>query len=162
MRLSTRSRYGIRAIFDIAYHSKGQPVQIREISERQGLTPRYLEQIFQRLKKAGLVKSIRGPRGGYYLARSPEKISVSQVIRAAGERMEPVFCVASDPGRKKCPRELVCVARLIWREASLAIENYLGSITIAQMCTLAQTRGLEKVSKKGRAPKGRRSRRVKK
>jgi Rrf2 family transcriptional regulator, iron-sulfur cluster assembly transcription factor len=162
MKLSTRSRYGIRAVFDMAYHSQGQPMQIRDISERQGLTPRYLEQIFQRLKKAGLVRSIRGPRGGYYLTRPPEKISVSEVIRAAGEKMEPVFCVASDPGREKCPRESVCVARLIWGEARVAIENYLGSITVAQMCALAQNRGLEKVSKKGRAPKGRRSGRVKK
>ena len=143
MRLSTKSRYGVRAIFDIAYHSGGLPTQIKEISRRQEITPRYLEQIFQKLKRAGIVKSIRGPKGGYYLARKPDKIAVSDVIRAMEESMEPVFC--SRPGkRKKCRRASHCVAQVVWQEAGERMTAYLDSVTIEKMCRMAQERGIEK------------------
>lgn len=147
MKLSTKSRYGLRAIFDIAYHASGLPTQIKEISKRQGVTPRYLEQIFQRLKEAGLVKSIRGPKGGYYLAREPEKISVADVILAVEETIDPVFCVSNSSRRrnkKKCPREKNCVARLIWQEAGKLLHQYFSSVSIAKMCQMAQEMGIEK------------------
>jgi Rrf2 family protein len=144
MRLSTKSRYGLRAIFDIAYHSIGLPTQIKEISRRQGVTPRYLEQIFQKLKRAGIVKSIRGPKGGYYLARKPEKIAVGDVIRAMEESMEPVFCARPSKGRKKCRRESHCVAQLIWREAGQRISEYFDSVSIEKMCQMAKELGIEK------------------
>ena len=82
MRLSTKSRYGLRALFDIAYNAGGQPAQIQDISRRQDISPRYLEQIFQGLKKNGILKSKRGPQGGYCLAKSPEEITVRAVIEA--------------------------------------------------------------------------------
>jgi Rrf2 family protein len=144
MRLSTKSRYGVRAIFDIAYHSGGLPTQIKEISRRQGITPRYLEQIFQKLKRAGIVKSIRGPKGGYYLNRKPEKIAVSDVIRAMEESMEPVFCARLAKGRKKCRRESHCTAQLIWREAGQRISEYFDSVSIEKMCKMAKDLGIEK------------------
>ena len=144
MRLSTKSRYGIRAIFDIAYHSGGLPTQIKEISRRQEITPRYLEQIFQKLKKAGIVKSIRGPKGGYYLARKPEKIAVGDVIRAMEESMDPVFCVRQGKGRKRCKREPICVTRLIWQEAGKRITDYFDSVSVENMCGMAKEMGLEK------------------
>ena len=75
MRLSTQSRYGVRAIFDIAYHSEGLETQVKDISRRQGISQRYLEQIFQKLKRAGIVGSKRGPSGGYFLGKKPEDIS---------------------------------------------------------------------------------------
>ena len=129
MRLSTKSRYGVRAFFDIAYHSEGLPTQIKEISRRQGVTPRYLEQIFQKLKRAGIVKSIRGPKGGYYLSRKPEEIAVSEIIRAMEESIEPVFCARPPKGRKKCRRESKCVAQVVWKEAGSACLDYLNSIS---------------------------------
>ncbi len=144
MRLSTKSRYGLRAIFDIAYHSGGLPTQIKEIARRQEITPRYLEQIFQKLKRAGIVKSIRGPKGGYYLARKPEKIAVSDVIRAMEESMEPVFCARPPKGRKRCRRESNCVAQVIWRETGHRIVEYLDSLSIEKMCRIAQEMGVEK------------------
>ena len=73
MKISTKSRYGLRAVFDIAYHSAGLSTQVKEISARQAISPRYIEQIFQKLKKAGIIKSIRGPSGGYYLAKKPTR-----------------------------------------------------------------------------------------
>lgn len=144
MKLSTKSRYGLRAIFDIAYHSGGLPTQIKEISKRQGITPRYLEQIFQKLKEAGLIKSIRGPKGGYYLAREPEKISVADVIWAVEEATDPVFCTSRSRMKKKCRREKNCVARVIWQETGKLLHQYFSSVSIAQMCQKAQEMGIEK------------------
>jgi len=77
MKLSTQSRYGVRAIFDIAFHSNGTETQVKDISRRQGVSPRYIEQIFQKLKKAGVIGSKRGPAGGYFLNKKPEEISVA-------------------------------------------------------------------------------------
>ncbi len=82
MKLSNRGRYGVKAIFDIAFHNRGKPTQIKDIAERQAIPPRFLEQIFQDLKRAGLVTSKRGPRGGYQLASDPADIRVGDVIRA--------------------------------------------------------------------------------
>ncbi len=144
MKLSTKSRYGVRAIFDIAYHAGGLPTQIKDISKRQQITPRYLEQIFQKLKRAGIVKSIRGPKGGYYLARKPEKIAVGDVIRAMDESIEPVFCARPAKRKKKCARETHCVAQVVWREAGERLTGYLDSMTIDKMCRMAKELGIEK------------------
>jgi Rrf2 family transcriptional regulator, iron-sulfur cluster assembly transcription factor len=145
MRLSTKSRYGVRALFDIAYHSGEAPAQIKTISQRQGITPRYLEQIFQKLKRAGIVKSIRGPRGGYYLARKPEEIAVGDVIRAMEEMIEPVFCARPPKGRaRKCRRESKCPAQRIWTEAGQRLGDYLDSVSLAQMCGMARGMRIEK------------------
>jgi len=133
----------VRAIFDMAFHSRGKPVQIKDISDRQEISPRYLEQIFQKLKKAGLVKSIRGPRGGYYLTRPAEKIRVNEIIDAIGEAVDPVFCCGSGAGRKRCKRERHCVTRLIWQDVGRAISSALESVTIAQLCRMAEEFGLE-------------------
>jgi len=139
MRLSTKSRYGVRALFDIAYHAEEAPAQIKTISRRQGITPRYLEQIFQKLKRAGIVKSIRGPRGGYYLARKPEEVAVGDVIRAMEETIEPVFCARPPKERsRKCRHESKCVAQVIWREAGQRLGDYLDSVSLAQMCGMAR------------------------
>jgi Rrf2 family protein len=144
MRLSTKSRYGVRALFDIAYHSQGRPTQIKEISRREGITPRYLEQIFQKLKKAGMVKSIRGPKGGYYLSRTPEEIVVGDIIRAMDESIEPVHCARMTRGRKKCRRESRCAAQVIWQEAGQRLREYLDSTSLSTMCKIAGEMGIEK------------------
>src|SRR5512136_718038 len=93
MRLSTKSRYGLRALFDIAYNSGALPAQIQDISRRQNISPRYLEQIFQSFKKSGILKSKRGPNGGYYLSRSPEEITVKEIIQSAEGDIALVECV---------------------------------------------------------------------
>lgn len=82
MKLSNKGRYGVRAIFDIAFHNHGKATQIKEIAERQAIPPRFLEQIFQELKRAGLVSSKRGPRGGYHLAVAPADIRIGDIVRA--------------------------------------------------------------------------------
>ena len=144
MRLSTKSRYGVRALFDIAYHFKGHPTQIKEISRREGITPRYLEQIFQKLKKAGMVKSIRGPKGGYYLSRPPEEIVVGDIIRAMDESIEPVHCARTTRDRKKCRRESRCAAQVVWKEAGQRLREYLDSTSLDTMCKIARDIGIGK------------------
>jgi Rrf2 family protein len=82
MKISTRARYGLRGLFDIAYHNLGRPTHVKDTARRQGVTPRYLEQIFQALKREGIVAAQRGPKGGYFLARAPESITIGDVVRA--------------------------------------------------------------------------------
>src|SRR3954452_6653796 len=93
MKLSTKTRYGVRALFDIAFHNQGRPTQARDIARRQEVPLRYLEQIFQELRRAHLVEAKRGPRGGYSLARAPEAITLGDVVRAV---QGPIELLAAD------------------------------------------------------------------
>ncbi len=145
MRLTTKSRYGARAIFDIAYNSSGAPVQIKDIAARQQIPQRYLEQIFHKLKQAKVVKSVRGPGGGYLLSKDPAKITVAEIIRAMKEPIDPVFC-ADNGGNsvKKCNKVDDCVTQQIWKEAGEKITAYFDSITVAELCQRAQRMGMKK------------------
>ena len=138
MRLSTQSRYGVRAIFDIAYHSEGLGTQVKDISRRQGISPRYLEQIFQKLRKAGLIESKRGPSGGYFLAKKPEEISVGMIVRITEGGLDPVLCTASGRSKKPCIRSGECVTQVIWSEAGNKLKEYFDSVTIKDLCGNAQ------------------------
>ena len=144
MRLSTQSRYGVRAVFDIAYHGGGEGVQIKDIARRQEISPRYLEQIFQKLRDAGIVTSKRGPRGGYSLAKSPEEIRVVDIIRVTEGGLEPVFCVHPEKSGKDCDRMAGCVTRLIWKEAGEKLEDFFGSVTIQDLCEKSELLGVQK------------------
>src|SRR4030066_974824 len=104
MRLSTQSRYGVRAIFDIAYHSEGLGTQVKDISRRQGISQRYLEQIFQKLKRAGIIGSKRGPKGGYFLVKKPEEITVGEIIRVTEGDIDPVLCLDPEDPDQPCGR----------------------------------------------------------
>ena len=145
MKLSTKSRYGLRALFDIAYNSGSLPAQIQDISRRQDISPRYLEQIFQSLKKVGILKSKRGPQGGYCLARSPEEITVRDVIVATEGDMVLVDCVN---GKRKKKNECVfngcCVTQTIWEEASAKLNDYFATLTLKTLCERGQAMGLKR------------------
>lgn len=145
MRLSTKSRYGLRAIFDMAYHAGTLPAQIKDISRRQSISPRYLEQIFQDLKKAGLLKSRRGPQGGYCLARKTHEITVLDVILATEGEMALVDCVkTAKRGKKGCEFDNQCVTQHVWAEATRKLNEYLGSVTIKDLCDSGLEMGLQK------------------
>lgn len=144
MRLSTKSRYGLRALFDMAYHAGTLPAQIKDISRRQNISPRYLEQIFQDLKKAGLLKSRRGPQGGYYLARKPNEITVMDIIHATEGQMALVDCVKTGRGKKACEFDNQCITQQVWAEATRRLNEYLGSVTIKDLCDQGSQMGLEK------------------
>jgi Rrf2 family protein len=144
MRLSTQSRYGVRAIFDIAYHSEGLKTQVKDISRRQGISQRYLEQIFQKLKRAGIVGSKRGPSGGYFLSKKPEDITVGEVIRITEGGINPVLCVNPEDSSQPCEKSGECVTQIVWNEAGKRLKDYFDSITIRDLCNLAKEMGLKK------------------
>lgn len=144
MRLSTQSRYGVRAIFDIAYHSEGLETQVKDISRRQGISPRYIEQIFQKIKRAGIIGSKRGPSGGYFLNKKPEEITVGEIIRVTEGGIDPVLCLDSEDSTRPCDKLGECVTRLIWNEAGNRLKEYFDSVTIQDLCRMAQKTGLKK------------------
>ncbi len=143
MKLNTQIRYGVRALCDIVYHSSGSPAQVKDISERQKISPRYIEQIFQRLKKGGVLRSVRGPSGGYFLTRKPEEITIGDVIRAIeGKNIQLVACSDTKKAKKKnCERYGKCVVSDVWEEASTRLMDYFDSVTINKICQEARTKG---------------------
>lgn len=148
MRLSTKSRYGLRALFDIAYNCGDKPAQIQDISRRQEISPRYLEQIFQNLKRAGILKSKRGPQGGYCLARKPEEITVLEILNATEQDVLLVDC-AGKPGKirkrkNECPFEGKCVTQTVWEEASTLLNQLFGAMTLQTLCKRGQEMGVKK------------------
>jgi len=145
MRLSTKSRYGVRALFDIAYNSGNLPAQVQDISRRQDISPRYLEQIFQKLKKKGILKSKRGPQGGYYLARSPEEITVSDIVKATEGDMLLVECAGGKKKKKgECIFDGSCVTQTVWQEASARLDDLFSSITLKTLCERGQAIGVKR------------------
>lgn len=145
MRITTTSRYGVRAIFDVAYHGGGQPTQIKDISRRQKISQRYLEQIFNKLLKAGLLKSRRGPRGGYMLSRDPSEISVGDIINAAQGPIVPVRCLSNEESRKRdCSILNGCITRHVWHETQKLLIDYYNSVSIADLCALARKEGVSR------------------
>jgi len=149
MKISTQSRYGLRALFDIAYHSAGLSTQVKDISARQAISPRYIEQIFQKLKKAGIIKSVRGPSGGYYLARKIDEITVGNVVRATEGAVELVHCTGNKAkSKKECDRIQECVVRDVWCEASRRLMTYLDSVTLQDLCKEAEEKGVDRLAGK--------------
>lgn len=145
MRFSTKSRYGLRALFDMAYTSGTLPVQIKDISRRQDISQRYLEQIFQSLKRAGILKSKRGPQGGYYLARKAEQITVREILEAAEGDTLLVDCLDERKGNKNpCKFDAHCVTQTVWREATEKMNGYFAQTTLKTLCEKGQAMGIKK------------------
>jgi Rrf2 family iron-sulfur cluster assembly transcriptional regulator len=104
MQLSTKGRYAVRAMFDLSFYSKGEPVPLSRISEREEISLHYLEQLFNKLRKGGVVMSVRGPSGGFKLARKPSEITVEEIIRIVEGSIVPVNCVEHGAKNKPCHR----------------------------------------------------------
>ncbi len=132
MKLSTKGRYGLRALIDLAQYSEKEPVSITSISDRQGISERYLEQLMAMLKKAGLVKSIRGAGGGYILAKELEAISVGDVLRALEGSLEPVECSGLNP-EEGCKAADSCVTKYVWQRINDSINRTVDEIKLDQL-----------------------------
>ena len=130
MKLSTRSRYGTRILVDLARHKDQGPVQIGEISKRQDISVKYLEQLIRPLKQANLVTSVRGPKGGHLLAENPENISLGQVVRLFEGQTDLVECVSFPD---KCPMSDDCQVRLAWQDATEVLYDKLDATTISDL-----------------------------
>jgi Rrf2 family protein len=140
VKLSSKGRYGVRALFDIAFHNDGKPTQIREIAEREAIPARFLEQIFGELKRAGLIGSKRGPRGGYHLARPANEISVGDVIRALEG---PIAVMLPDDDEKTRKQGADAIAS-VFQDIAAAVEKCFDEISLADVCERGATLGLKK------------------
>ena len=132
MRLSTKGRYGLKAIIDLAIYSAQAPVSIHSISIRQGISERYLEQIIAKLKKAGLVVSVRGVSGGYQLAKPAEEISVGEVLYALEGDLNPVDCKAL-AGTEGCKNSDACLTKYVWQQIHESIQNTVDHIYLGEL-----------------------------
>lgn len=132
MKISTKGRYGLRAFVDLAIHSEETPISISSISERQGISEKYLEQLMTLLKKAGLVISIRGAGGGYQLAKPADLISVGDVLRALEGNLEPASCAAFHAD-EMCPAEGKCVTKHVWKKINDSINHTVDQIFISTL-----------------------------
>ena len=132
MKISTKGRYGLRALIDLAGYSEIEPVSISSIASRQGISERYLEQLMTLLKKAGLIKSIRGAGGGYVLAKDVTEISVGDVLRALEGSLEPVECAAfrQEDG---CEAAGGCVTKYVWQRINESINRTVDEISLKQL-----------------------------
>ena len=128
MKMSTKGRYAVMAMIDIAVHSQGAPVSLADIAERQDISQEYLEQIFSKLRKAGLVESARGPGGGYRLARASNDIPVSDIILAADEELKVTRC--GGDAVDGCVKGERCNAHDLWSSLGRQMMYFLGSITL--------------------------------
>ncbi len=127
LRLSTKGQYGVRAMYEIARGYPEAPVNIKLISERQEVSIHYLEQILGRLRRAGLIRSVKGPGGGYVLTRKPEEITISDILK---ELEGPVAITSCMNPEKGCLRVEVCVTHLLWKALGKQIEDFLDTMTL--------------------------------
>lgn len=133
MRTSTKGRYGVRAMVDLVRHQGPEPVRLRDIAERQGISDHYLEQLFSSLRKAGLVRSVRGTKGGYELVGDPSEVTVGDILRVLEGPIGPVECVEDEYSLTHCDRGDVCATRLLWKRLHDAIASVVDSTTLADL-----------------------------
>lgn len=139
MRLTTKGRYAVTAMLDLALHSTDGPVPLADVSQRQGISLSYLEQLFARLRKQGLVDSARGPGGGYRLSRAPGEIAVADVITAIDEKVDATRC----GGLANCQEDQQCLTHELWSDLSQQIYEFLSGISLGH---LVERRGVKEVA----------------
>lgn len=146
MKLSTKGRYGLRALIDLALHSEDEAVSIHSIAVRQSISDSYLEQLVGKMKKAGLVTSVRGAGGGYMLAKPVEEISVGDILRALEGNLDAVTC----PGTQEtsgCREADLCVTRYVWQEINDSITKAVDTIMLSQLVEESR-----RIKEKGQPP----------
>lgn len=136
MKLSTKGRYAVTALLDVAMHVRSGPVSLSEIAERQHVSLSYLEQLFGKMRRRGLVESIRGPGGGYVLAHDAEDISIVDVILAVDESIDNTQC----GGAANCQHDEKCLTHDLWRDLNEQIQGFLGGISLHDLAEKRSTR----------------------
>jgi len=134
MQISTKGKYSVRAVIDIAQHSNGSPVPLAAISKREGISLQFLEQLFQQLRKGNVVKSLRGPHGGYVLAREASEITIGDIVRLVEPPLYTSSCFAKDESVEQCRIAESCIGGAVWAQLAEHINNFLDSITVADLC----------------------------
>jgi Rrf2 family transcriptional regulator, iron-sulfur cluster assembly transcription factor len=131
MKLTTKGRYAVTAMLDLALRYDKGAVTLADIAKRQGISLSYLEQLFAKLRRSGLVDSVRGPGGGYNLAMEPNKISVAEIIVAINENIDATRC----GGEKNCHGDETCLTHQLWEDLSTRIHDFLSGITLGDLVT---------------------------
>lgn len=131
MKLTTKGRYAVTAMLDLALRYNKGAVTLADIAKRQGISLSYLEQLFAKLRRSGLVDSVRGPGGGYTLALEPNKISVAEIIVAINENIDATRC----GGEKNCHGDEACLTHQLWEDLSMRIHEFLNGITLGDLVT---------------------------
>lgn len=135
MKLSTRSRYAVRAMIELAQNEANRPLQLKVIAKRQAISVKYLEQLMAILRAAGLIRSVRGAKGGYILARPPSQVRLSDILHCLEGPVAIVECVENS---ERCARAADCAARQVWTRVQQAIEEVLQSITLQDVVEIAR------------------------
>lgn len=138
MKISTRGRYAVRLMLDLATNYSDNYVTIKSISERQEISGKYLEQIISTLNRAGYVKSIRGSQGGYKLAKPASEYTVGAILRLIEGSLAPVACMDDEPNR--CPRSGTCVTLDVWKQIDAAVSNVVDHITLEELARRQQAK----------------------
>ncbi len=133
MKLSTKGRYGLRAVLDLAVHAEEETVALSQIAERQGISMNYLEQLIAKLKKVGIVKGVRGAQGGYMLAVRAEELSVGAILRALEGDLNPVDCSEVNQGETICSNSDSCVTKYVWKRISDSINEAVDGIMLSEL-----------------------------
>ncbi len=131
MKISTKGRYALRLMLDIALNDAAGPVRIKDVSARQEISDKYLEQIVSVLNKAGFVRSIRGPQGGYRLTRKPQEYTVGSILRLTEGSLAPVACLEYE--ENDCPRQEECATLRLWEMLNDAVKNVVDKVTLADL-----------------------------
>ena len=139
MKISTKGRYALRMLIDLAEHGSGRFVSLKEISDRQNISKKYLEQIIQIFNKTDVLRANRGAQGGYMLARSPEKYTVGEILRLTEGSLSPVDCVDQDP--VMCEKSINCPTLPVWRGLAKVVNEYLDGITLQYLVDQHKERG---------------------
>jgi len=137
MRMSTKAQYAVRAMVNLSLYSEGLPVNLRDIAQREGISLSYLEQLFVKLRRGRIVKSVRGPGGGYLLARPAGEIQVDEIIDSVEESLVPVSCMDQKNG---CACDEQCVTHSVWHGLGERIRHFLGSVTLADLTDEARSK----------------------
>lgn len=137
MKLSTKARYAVRAMVDLAMHCDQHPIPRKEISGRQDISPHYMEQLFAKLRDAELIEAVRGPGGGYLLSKRPDEITVGDIVRAVDEVLTPAPCLRKE-SPLDCELTATCVTRRLWEDFNSRTGEFLDSKTIQDLCDEAR------------------------
>lgn len=141
MKISTKGRYAVRVMLDLAMNSTGECIKVKEIAARQDISEKYLEQIISVLHRAGYVRSVRGAQGGYRLAKAPENYTVGMILRVTEGSLAPVACV--EEGAAACERYGDCETLEVWKELAKAIDGVVDGVTLADLAARQKKRYAE-------------------
>lgn len=131
MKISTKGRYALRLMLDLALHHGPEPVSVKDIAARQGISDKYLEQIISKLNKAEYVQSVRGPQGGYILTKPLQEYTVGMILRLTEGSLVPVACLERD--ENQCEKQDGCATRRLWRQVDDAVNSVVDKVTLADL-----------------------------